>query len=121
MAVSKLLRTATSDVWMIPYDMAGSYKQRDIIVLGDQRALTLDIKVSSPGEAFRAFREMEDVSVVNSLRHGIEKVIECGVQVHGQGTLADVESIDTVEKGRTFIEQVMSRADLPRFFGPRLA
>jgi len=32
---------------MIPYDMAGEYKQRDMIVLGDKRVLTLDAKVSS--------------------------------------------------------------------------
>jgi len=27
-SISKLLRTSTSDLWMIPYDMAGEYKQR---------------------------------------------------------------------------------------------
>jgi hypothetical protein len=109
-AIGKLLSEATSDVWMVPYEMAGSYQQCDVIVLGDQRALTLDVKVSSPGEAFSEFHELTDRSEVYALRAAISKMMDRGVQVRGQGKLANiVRSVETVDRSRAFIGEVIKR------------
>jgi len=55
-----------------------------MIVLGDKRVLTLDAKVSSPGEAFGAFQETDDSSLVSKMREGFEKVAGRAIQIRAR-------------------------------------
>ena len=108
-AISELLRTATSDIWMIPYERAGEYKGQDLIVLGEDRVLVLEHKFSSPGEAFSALREMENKSVATQLRGGIEKVATRAVQIRVGGALAPgiAHGIESVESVRALMNRVI--------------
>ena len=84
-AIGNVLDSSTSDVWLIAYDMAGEYKEQDVIVFGNERILRLEGKPASPGDAFGAFSETENESTAITLRFSIEEAANRGIQVRSQG------------------------------------
>jgi hypothetical protein len=103
-AIRKVLDTASSDVWICPYELADEYKKQDLIVLGGDRVLQLEEKVSSPGQALGAFREIEDTSLADTHRKRIERVTNRATQVRGMvGKAPEIESIASM---RALIEKV---------------
>jgi hypothetical protein len=109
-AISKVLFSASSDVWMCPYGLAGEYKNQDVIVIGENRVLTLETKVSSPGEALGAFQEIEDASIASAVRGGIEQVTTRCVQVRSNDALiGTAQVIESIEIARSLIKETIMR------------
>jgi hypothetical protein len=101
-AIGRLVGSATSDIWMIPYDKAGEYRDQDVIVLGQERVLRLRGAFANPGDAFDAFRESDNSAIATQLRENI-----------GQSILKAVElkhfrsGIRRWEDARTLVEDVI--------------
>lgn len=70
-ALAKLLDETSSDVWIMSEGQAGAYGKQDVFVFGDERAMMLAERCSTPSAAFRSFREMS-ASPVREIRAGIE-------------------------------------------------
>ena len=81
MAIGELLSSGTSDVWIIPYDKAGEYKNQDVIVLGQEQVLQLQGNFDSPAQAFGAFNEVNNESMAKSIRVGIERATQHAVRI----------------------------------------
>jgi hypothetical protein len=110
-AISNLLCTSLSDIWMIPYEDAGMFKKQDVIVLGEERVLKLEAKAQSAGEAFLAFREMEGTAIANTQRHSIEEITGRAIQIRHRGKLTSIaQGAGSVEGARALISGVMTQS-----------
>ena len=54
-----------SDIWLMPYEMAGSCKNLGALVFGNGCAMTLEGKRDTPGATFSAFQEIHGKSAAN--------------------------------------------------------
>lgn len=109
-AIGRVLVSASSDVWMCPYRLAGEYKNQDVIVIGEDRVLTLEAKVSSPGEALGAFQEIEDASIASAARCSIERVTDRCIQVRSNNLLIGMaQGIESIEGARSLIKEAIIR------------
>jgi len=103
-AIGNLVGSATSDIWMIPYDKAGEYQDQDVIVLGQERVMRLRGAFASPGDAFDAFREFDNSSIATQLRINIGQSIR-----HAVGLKHLRSRIRRWEDARTLVDNVIRR------------
>lgn len=108
--IKDMVRTGSSDVWWIPFDRAGIYQRRDLIVLGEDRVLELDVKPDSPVAAMRSFREKVEQGVARSLRDEITFLETLGKSIRVEGQLSNeaAESISTRRGIRHLMQSVIS-------------
>ena len=82
-ALGELVNSATSDIWAMPYEKAGQYKTEDVIVLGKEHVLRLHGGFIRPGDAFRAFYEVNNKLLAHMIRCNIEEATHNAVQLRG--------------------------------------
>jgi hypothetical protein len=104
-AIGELVNSTSSDLWMITHQNAGPYQQRDVIVVGQDRVLTLQGKFANPGDAFVAFREEDDSSVAIEVRGNIEQATQEAVPIKPLGS-----KMRKWEDTRTLVKSVMEKS-----------
>jgi hypothetical protein len=106
-AISKLVCTTESDVWMVPYEIAGEYRSKDVIVVGGSQVLELEQETESPGEAFGAFQETPSAEIASVQRSNIEKVAARSVRIRDEGRLsAFAKNLGSIEGTRAVLANV---------------
>jgi hypothetical protein len=111
-AIEELLRSGTCDMWWVPYEHAGRYKSRDLIVLGEERTWELNEKSKSPVEALDGFRESSNPSEASRVRNQLlQDIARTGIQVLKEGHLTTRAAAELKSQGvRRLIGSVISKA-----------
>jgi len=86
--IDEMTRDGNCDVWWIPYDRAGTYQGRDLIVLGEDRCFELRGKPESPVVAIESFREQVQPQMVWGLRNEIRFLESLGTTIRVEGKLS---------------------------------
>ncbi len=109
-AINEMIRTGNSDVWWIPYDRAGAYQGRDLIVLGGERVFELKGKPKSPVAAMDLFQERIEKRGVPGLRTQIKILEGLGrsIRVEGELSAEAAASVGTHSGIRHLMESVIS-------------
>jgi hypothetical protein len=87
------IRDATSDLWWMKYDPASAYANADVIVIGEEALLKIDVKAASPFEAFESMKTATNPDLARRVRqevlgHCVAKAMSIKVGGHLQGRLA---------------------------------
>lgn len=93
--INEMVQKGNSDVWWIPYNRAGSYQGRDLIVLGEERVFELRGKPESPAVAVESFEEQVQQKVARGLRSEIRSLESRGKSIRVEGKLSN-EAADNV-------------------------
>jgi hypothetical protein len=88
LALGRTIKTATSDICMVPYQSAGLYRDQDILIGGEDWVFKLEGKQASPSQAFRAFRH-QGPEAAFALRNDIASVASQAFSVRTGGSLVD--------------------------------
>jgi hypothetical protein len=102
--IGKLVGSSKSDIWMIPYEEAGEYQDQDIIVLGQERVLSLRGDFASPGDAFDAFHQLDNFSIATKVRGNIEQATRQAVELKSFKS-----EMRRWEDARALVENVIAR------------
>ena len=86
--IDEMVSTGSSDVWWIPYDRAGAYQRRDLIVLGEERVFELKGKPQSPVAAMKSFREKTEQEEARVLRGEVRLLETLGKIIRVEGRLS---------------------------------
>jgi hypothetical protein len=87
--IDEMIKTGTSDVWWIPYNHAGLYQARDLIVLGEDRVFELRGKPESPVVAIESFEEQSQHGLARGLRSKVRFWESLGKSIRAEGKLSE--------------------------------
>lgn len=113
--IDEMVRHGNSDVWWIPYNRAGSYQGRDLIVLGDERVFELRGQPKSPAVAIESFEVQLQQKAIRKLRTEIRFLESLGASIRAEGKLSEdaaesVGSDNGIQHLMRIVIQGMNRA-----------
>jgi hypothetical protein len=80
-ALADLVRTSSFDIWWLPYRLAGSYRDRDVMVIGDENVFSMAERAQDAWGAFCNVHRERSTLLAHEERAAIEILTGCATPI----------------------------------------
>lgn len=109
--LSDLVRSSTFDIWWVSYRHAGEYRDKGVMVVGDDHVFTLNEKAEDTWHVFSATVEKVDHSLATMHRERIESLATHAARVRIGESLSSgmAKAINKPDRLKGFLQDVITK------------
>jgi hypothetical protein len=114
-SIASLVEEASSDIWWMPYDANDPYAGQDVVAVGEESVLKIDVMADTPLEAIEAMKTTTDPTLVKQVRSDLLAYMDRATPVKVNGTLSGplAQTGVTPDSVRNAIGMVISEGAAP--------